>query len=117
MSIGELTVTLQDVSCLWGLPITGDHIVGPSDRDLQQLIETNLGVDMSRALLKLMKKKGGENDDDVVQSGYQISLNLLRAKFKNLDDNATVEDVARYTRAFILDLFGSVLFPESDHLP
>jgi hypothetical protein len=73
---------------------------------LQQLIEINLGVDMSRTLLKSMKKNDGENDDEVVQSGYQISLNLLRAKFKNLDDNSTVEDVARYIRAFILDLFG-----------
>jgi hypothetical protein len=79
------------------LSITDDYIVGPSDRDLQQLIETNLGVDMSRALLKSIKKKGGENDDEVVQSGYRISFNLLRAKFKKMDDNATVEDVARYT--------------------
>jgi Plant mobile domain len=39
MPVRELTVTLQDVSCLWGLPITGDHIVGPNDRDLQQLID------------------------------------------------------------------------------
>jgi Plant mobile domain len=97
MSVEELIVTLQDISCLWGLPIIGDNIVRPSDRDLQQLIETNLGVDMSRALLKSMKKKCGENDDEVVQSGYRISLNLLRAKFKKMDDNVTVEDVARYT--------------------
>jgi hypothetical protein len=60
-----------------------------------------------------MKKKGRENDDEVVQSGYRISLNLLRAKFKKLDDNATIEDISRYTRAFILDLFGSVLFPDA----
>jgi Plant mobile domain len=38
MSVGELTVTLQDVSCLWDFSITGDHIIGPSDRDLQQLM-------------------------------------------------------------------------------
>jgi hypothetical protein len=91
MSFGELTVTLQDASYLWDFSITGDHIIGPSDQDLQQLIEINLGVDMNRALLKSMKKKGGDNDDEVVQSGYQISLNLLRAKFKKLDDNATDE--------------------------
>jgi hypothetical protein len=37
-----------------------------------------------------MKKK-------IVQSGYRISLNLLRAKFKKKkNDNATVEDVVRY---------------------
>jgi Plant mobile domain len=113
MPVGEVTVTLQDVSCLWVLSINGDHIVGPSDQDLQQLIETNLGVDMSRALLKSIKKKGEENDDEVVQSGYRISLNLLRVKFKKLDDNATVQDVARYTRAFILDMFSSVLFPDT----
>jgi hypothetical protein len=46
---------------------------------------------MNRTLLKSMKKKGEDNDDEVVQSGYQISLNLLRAKFKKLDDNATDE--------------------------
>jgi hypothetical protein len=62
MPVGELIETLQDVSCLWGLLITGDHIVGPIDRDLQQLIKINLGVDMSRTLLKSMKKKGGENE-------------------------------------------------------
>jgi Plant mobile domain len=44
MLVGELTVTLQDVSCLWDLPITGDHIVGPSDRDLQQLIGLYYGL-------------------------------------------------------------------------
>jgi Plant mobile domain len=113
MPVGELTVTLQDISCLWGLSITDDHIVGPNDRDLPQLIEINLGVDMSWGLLKSMEKKGRENDDEVVQSGYRISLNLLRAKFKKLDDNATIEDISRYTRAFILDLFGSVLFPDA----
>ena len=28
MPVGEMTVTLQDVSCLWGLPITGDPVTG-----------------------------------------------------------------------------------------
>jgi hypothetical protein len=50
---------------------------------------------MSRSLLKLMKKKGGENEE--VKFGYRISLNLLHAKFKKLDDNAATEDVVWYT--------------------
>jgi hypothetical protein len=33
---------------------------------LYQLIETNLGVDVSRALLKSMKKKGGEDEEEGV---------------------------------------------------
>uniref|UniRef100_A0A0E0Q0E8 Aminotransferase-like plant mobile domain-containing protein n=1 Tax=Oryza rufipogon TaxID=4529 RepID=A0A0E0Q0E8_ORYRU len=31
LPIGEMTITLQDISCLWGLPISGKLIVGQSD--------------------------------------------------------------------------------------
>jgi Plant mobile domain len=31
MTVRDLTMTLQDVSYLWSLPITGGHIVGTND--------------------------------------------------------------------------------------
>lgn len=31
LSCGEMTVTLQDVSCLWGLPLTGHPVIGLTD--------------------------------------------------------------------------------------
>jgi hypothetical protein len=31
LPVGETTVTLQDVSCLWGMPIHGEPIIGQSD--------------------------------------------------------------------------------------
>jgi hypothetical protein len=63
MSVGEVTVTLQDVNCLWDFCITSYSIIGPSDQDLQKLIERNQRVGMSNALLKLMKKKSGESQE------------------------------------------------------
>ena len=55
LSIGEFTVTLQDVSCLWGLPITGRPVVGPSDEGLMQLVDNCLGPDMTSAILSHRK--------------------------------------------------------------
>ena len=103
MSIGELTVTLQDVSCLWGLPISGSVVTGSSDEGLIELVENCLGNDMRDALLQ---QKGN------TQSGFRISLHLLRVHFPKLREGATDQEIARYTRAYILDLFGSILFPD-----
>ena len=106
LSIGEFTVTLQDVSCLWGLPITGRPVVGPSDEGLMQLVDNCLGPDMTSAILSHRKNE---------QSSFRISLFLLRTHFPRLRPNATVEEIARYTRAYLLDLFGSILFPDASN--
>jgi Plant mobile domain len=39
MSVGEMTITLQDVACLWGLPINGILIIGISDDSWTPLVE------------------------------------------------------------------------------
>ena len=31
MAFGEMSITLEDVSCLWGLPVTGRPVIGPTD--------------------------------------------------------------------------------------
>ena len=104
LSIGEFTVTLQDVSCLWGLPITGRPVVGPSDKGLFELVVNSFGPEMAQSILA----QRGDRD-----SGFRIHLPFLRKKFTGLRANATEEEIARYTRAFVLDLFGSMLFPDS----
>ena len=103
LPIGEFTVTLQDVSCLWGLPISGITVVGPSDDGLMELMENCFGEEMTDILLL---NKGNTTSD------FRISLHMLRVHFSHLRDNATDEEVARYTRAFVLDMFGSILFPD-----
>ena len=103
-AIGEFTVTLQDVNCLWGLPISGEPVTGNSDEGLMELIENCLGPNMSNALLLNRKP---------TPSSFRISLHLLRVHFPRLRVGATDEEIARYTRAYILDLFGSILFPDT----
>ena len=102
LPIGELTVTLQDVSCLWGLPIRGRPVVGPSDEGLEEC----LGPNMGNALLSRKKNE---------QSTFRISLHLLHVHFPRLRENATDEEIVRYTRAYILNLFGCILFPDSSN--
>ena len=48
-------MTLQDVSCLWGLPISGQPIVGPSDPNSEQLVESSFGPG---SVEQLMEFKG-----------------------------------------------------------
>ena len=43
LPVGEMTVTLQDVSCLWGLPISGSAVTGVEYADYTQLIVDSLG--------------------------------------------------------------------------
>jgi Plant mobile domain len=113
MPVGEVGLTLQDVSCLWGLPINGLPIIGPSDRDSAKLIKDSFGIEVNSDMMKI-KRRAGENQEDIFQqSGFRISLKWLRTTYRELPDNATAEEVAQYTRAFLLDLFGSMVFPDS----
>jgi hypothetical protein len=47
------------------------------------------------------------------QSRYSLSLSWLADQFPSLDDDATPDEVVYYTRAFIMNLFGTFLFPDS----
>ena len=53
------------------------------------------------------------SDDQLHFSKYSIRLKWLRTTFSDFDEeNAGPEEIDQYTRAFCLDLFGSVLFPD-----
>jgi Plant mobile domain len=39
MPVGEMTITLQDMACLWGLPIDGIPVTGVSDDDWTPMVE------------------------------------------------------------------------------
>jgi len=104
MPVGEMTVTLQDVSCLWGLPITGDPVTGVEYTDCNQLMSELLGLDN---LNKRRKHKSGEHRP----SSSAISLPTLRDRFQGLAEDATPAQVDQYCRAFVLDMFGCVMFP------
>jgi Plant mobile domain len=112
MPVGELTVTLQDVACLWGLPIDGIPITGVSDRDWTNLVIQAFGKPLIGSTW-LNKKRTVAGQTVYKQSRYSLSLSWLTEQFPSLRDDATSEEVVYYTRAFIMDLFGTLLFPDS----
>ena len=101
---GEMTVTLGDVSALWGLPIDGEPIGGVSDHpDLQRMIPELLGCHPNQLQKKFNKKKGEE--EEARSSTYCISLKSLRAHFfqnqnQIFPETDDVEAVRRYHYAF-----------------
>jgi hypothetical protein len=43
MSVGEMTITLHDVACLWGLPVNGIPVTGISNDSWTPLVEASFG--------------------------------------------------------------------------
>ena len=61
MPTGEITVTLQDVSVLWGLPIAGEPVTGVSDRMHREFLQEAFGIQIPNVAFK--NKKVGTNQD------------------------------------------------------
>ena len=61
MATSEITVTLQDVATIWGLPIRGLPVTGYSDVDLVENLTSAFGVQLPTSAFK--NKKVGTNKD------------------------------------------------------
>lgn len=82
MSVGEVALTLQDVSCLWGLLINSHPIVGWSEGDAIKLIKDSFGIDLNAHMMKLSKRKTRENQEEIIiHSGFKLSLKWLWRTF------------------------------------
>ena len=90
------------------MPIFGDVVIGDNDTDLYDLIERCLGPGKANEVIYKKSLRG-----QTIQVEFRIMLHLLRVNTEELPVNATEDEVARYTRAYIMDLFGSVLFADS----
>ena len=80
LPFGEVTVTLQDVSCLWGLPIYGSPVTGHSDLGALEWVSDLLGdvpVTAWKQKKKTKTEKIGEVYTQTVASKFQISLAWL----------------------------------------
>ncbi|EEC81777.1 hypothetical protein OsI_25467 [Oryza sativa Indica Group] len=113
LPVGEMTITLQDVSCLWGLPIHGRLITGQADGSWVDMIERLLGIPMEEQHMKQKKRKKEDDMTMVSYSRYSISLSKLRDRFRVMPKNATEREINWYTRALVLDIIGSMVFTDT----
>ncbi|KAL5172757.1 Serine/threonine-protein phosphatase 7 long form [Glycine soja] len=92
---GEATITLQDVSVLLGLHTEGPPLIGQTNLDWAELCEELLGV----------RPQEGELQGSVVK------LSWLAHHFSEINiHDGNVEQLQRFTRAWILRFIGGVLF-------
>jgi hypothetical protein len=95
-TVGESTVTLQDVGVLLGLRIDGHAVTGNADLQWDDLCEELLGVRPDRSFLH----------------GSALKLSWLRGHFQKPPPDADDLTLQRYARAYILGLMGGVLFTD-----
>uniref|UniRef100_A0A7N2LQI5 Aminotransferase-like plant mobile domain-containing protein n=1 Tax=Quercus lobata TaxID=97700 RepID=A0A7N2LQI5_QUELO len=98
---GEMTITLQDVEVIFGLPIDGDVLVGPTavvdDGGWRQLCTELLGF-------------SPPNDNKTLVGQRILISRLVEAVAAPLPHDATEMQIHRYTRCYILALIGDKLF-------
>ena len=97
-------------------------ITGTSNTDWNPYLEYDLGTDPSLYYddieetlpYKYKIKDVGTDKERLNVSTYALKLTWLRAQFNyELHDAHDDETVARYTCGFCMELFGSVMFPDS----
>jgi len=95
MRCRECTITLQDVSVLLGLRVDGALLIGPTNLDWADLCEELLGV---------RPQEGG-------LQGSVVKLSWLVHHFSQINNHdGNVEQLQKFTRAWIFRFIGGVLF-------
>jgi hypothetical protein len=93
-TVGEMTVTLEDIALLLGLGIDGKPVIGLTYTTCSAVCERYLG------------KSPASNS----ASGGMVKLSWLKDNFSECPDDASFEEVERRTRAYLLYLVGSTIF-------
>lgn len=96
MPCGEVTITLQDVAMILGLPIAGHAVTVNQTESQNELVERYLGK---------------APPSDRPRPGLRVSW--VRAEFNYCPEDADEETVKQHARAYILSLIGGLLFPDA----
>ena len=94
--VGEMTITLQDVTIILGLRIDGPAVTGTCMLDVADLCGDLLGVTPPADALK----------------GFTISIRWLCQQLSTPGPDVDKVNLERSARGFILALMGSFFFPE-----
>lgn len=100
LPVGETTVTLQDISVLWGLPVDGEPITG---------VDTNRSMDEWQDICnELLGFRPPPEDFD----RGRLKIRCLQERFKTLPEGASESTVQFYARSYILQLLGGQLLSD-----
>lgn len=101
---GEMTITPRDVTHILGLPMVGNSIKGGNRLSMERgiiLMDTCLGIKASE-FKKIYKEK----------DGFIVSMKWLKETFRgSVTNKSSDEAIARAVRAYLLYVFGSIIFP------
>ena len=104
MPFGEMTVTLDDVSTLLGIPVTGLPVHASTSMgftDQVDLLEHGLGVDRATASAELRVARGG-----VVRMAW------IKRVCGDVSPRSSVEQIECAARGYLLYLLGCTLFTD-----
>ncbi|KAK9939647.1 hypothetical protein M0R45_016337 [Rubus argutus] len=91
LPVGEMTITLEDVALLLGLPIDGKPVIG-----------------VTRPPGKVCENLLGKVPEDL--TGGMLKLTWLKESFSKCPEDAPVEEIECHTRAYLLYLVGCTIF-------
>nr|GMD81429.1 serine/threonine-protein phosphatase 7 long form homolog [Ipomoea batatas] len=94
LTVGEMTVTLEDVAYLLGLPVDGEPVIGVTYTSCEAV------------RLKYL----GKAPNSGYTSGGMVKLSWLKETFSFCPADASLEDIEHHTRAYLLYLVGSTIF-------
>ncbi|KAL0000714.1 hypothetical protein SO802_014495 [Lithocarpus litseifolius] len=101
----EMTITLQDMEVIMGVPVVGLPIVGFTHMDNW----ANLCAELLRHRLSDREVGGGKNT--AVMEGEKVKAKWLEERFSNpLPIDATKVLVQQYARFYILEMLAGMLF-------
>lgn len=94
MTVGEMTITLEDVALLLGLKVNGDPFIRKK--------RTSIASSICEKLL-------GKVPIGILRNG-SVNLSWLRKCFRKCPEDASQEEIECYTRAYLLYLVGCSIF-------
>jgi hypothetical protein len=103
LPFGEMSITLDDVYCILGIPITGRAVSAEPLQfpDAVTLVRETLGVSVSVARQELLQGRG-----------TSVRLEWLRMTFSGVHAGVDAESIRFAARAYLLFLLGCTLFAD-----
>ncbi|XP_028068168.1 protein MAIN-LIKE 1-like [Camellia sinensis] len=103
MTVGEMTLTLDDVGTILGLPIVGKSVSLPDVTDHHGVILLVYGLGITECVA---------HEDVSTSSGNSVRLEWLRSQFAGVTDSNPDEAIQCTARAYLLFLLGCTFFSD-----